>query len=358
MTDPTQFQFDVFLSHNSKNISVVRDLAKALREQGIKVWFDEWELIPGQPWREALERIIETTKSAAVLIGNDGIGPWEDREMSGCLSEFVDRKMPVIPVLLPGCRDEPKLPFFLRQFTWVDLRDGFTKEGLTKLIWGIKGEKSEQESDDSMLPHKDERRSPIPWAALWRFLRKKALPIAVAVFVIGAVTAVRHWYQPATPPQDQAKGGPQSEAADSQIGRLNATGSQPSEQEDRTKVKPPVKKHSIVITMVPPFEDGNPNKLYPIEGTVGGVDLTACRVVVYAFDGQLWWIQPDTETPWTEIVKDGTWSTKTGAGIRYAALLVRNNAKLPTRTDKLPELSDYVLARYEKTSLLEERRLP
>ncbi len=59
--------------------------------------------------------------------------------MSGCLSQFVQRGMAVIPVLLPGAAKKPRLPVFLSQFTWVDLRKGLTDEGLQRLIWGIQG---------------------------------------------------------------------------------------------------------------------------------------------------------------------------------------------------------------------------
>ncbi|HKH45856.1 MAG TPA: toll/interleukin-1 receptor domain-containing protein [Thermoanaerobaculia bacterium] len=133
--------FDVFLSHNSKDRPAVRELAEALRARGLKVWLDEWELVPGQPWQEALEEVIETTRASAVLVGKDGLGPWQDQEMRGCLSEFVERKLPIIPVLLPGALEVPKLPFFLKRFTWVDLRGGLTEEGLNRLQWGATGEK-------------------------------------------------------------------------------------------------------------------------------------------------------------------------------------------------------------------------
>ena len=129
--------FDVFLSHNSKDKPTVRELAEALRARGLKVWLDEWELVPGQPWQEALEEVIETTGASAVLVGKDGLGPWHAAEMRGCLTEFVRRKLPVIPVLLPGAPAEPRLPLFLTQVVWVDLRSGLTEEGLDKLQWGI-----------------------------------------------------------------------------------------------------------------------------------------------------------------------------------------------------------------------------
>jgi hypothetical protein len=120
---------------------MVRQLGEALKARGLRVWLDEWELVPGRSWQEALEDIIQSTKSAAVIVGVDGLGPWEIPEMRGCLSEFVNRKLSVIPVLLPGAPTQPTLPLFLRQFTWVDFRGGLTKQGLDRLEWGITGRK-------------------------------------------------------------------------------------------------------------------------------------------------------------------------------------------------------------------------
>ena len=134
-------RFDVFLSHNSKDKPTVRRLGEELKARGLAVWLDEWELVPGRLWEETLEEIVKTAEAAAVLVGKDGMGPWQDHEMRGCLSEFVRRGMPVIPVLLPRAPKKPRLPLFLKQFTWVDLRSGLSAEGLDRLVWGIKGRK-------------------------------------------------------------------------------------------------------------------------------------------------------------------------------------------------------------------------
>jgi MinD-like ATPase involved in chromosome partitioning or flagellar assembly/nucleotide-binding universal stress UspA family protein len=139
--DAKQETFDVFLSHNSEDKPIVQELAQALKSRGLRVWLDEEQLIPGRPWQEALDAIIETTHAAAVLIGKNGLGPWEWPEMRACLREFVRRQRPVIPVLLPGAPAKSELPLFLRGFTWIDLSNGLTDEGMEKLAWGITGAK-------------------------------------------------------------------------------------------------------------------------------------------------------------------------------------------------------------------------
>ncbi|MEO1528525.1 MAG: toll/interleukin-1 receptor domain-containing protein [Planctomycetota bacterium] len=132
-------QFDVFLCHNSKDKPAVEDIANKLVERGLKPWLDKWHLRPGFPWQEELEEQIENVKAAAVFVGPSGFGPWHAQEQKAFINEFVDRKCPVIPVILPDCSEVPKLPIFLKRFAWVDFRED-TEEALEQLIFGITGE--------------------------------------------------------------------------------------------------------------------------------------------------------------------------------------------------------------------------
>jgi len=145
----SEITFDVFLSYNSNNNndrSVVISLAQRLKAYGIKVWLDVWEVRPGQRWQQALEDSINYTSAAAVLVGSDGIGVWQSPEIRSFMTEFVELKKPVIPVLLPNCPAIPKLPLLLKNFSWVDLRDPVGEEGFYKLVWGITGQKPNEMS--------------------------------------------------------------------------------------------------------------------------------------------------------------------------------------------------------------------
>ncbi len=147
--------FDVFLSHNSQDKPAVRELRQKLSDRGLKVWLDEEELTPGRPWQEELEAIIQAVPAAAVLVGKDGLGPWEIPEMRACLEECVRRDLRVLPVLLPGSPKRPELPLFLKRFTWVDLRGGLNDEGLDKLEWGVTGKKPRRPAKTSVPEPED-----------------------------------------------------------------------------------------------------------------------------------------------------------------------------------------------------------
>ena len=60
-----KFEFDVFLSHSTKDKAVVRPLAERLRKDGLKVWFDEWALKPGDSIPAKIEEGLEHSRVLA-----------------------------------------------------------------------------------------------------------------------------------------------------------------------------------------------------------------------------------------------------------------------------------------------------
>lgn len=133
--------FDVFFSYNSQDKATVLPLAEALGQRGLAVWLDEEQLPPGLPHQPLLEQAIRESRSVAVLVGQSGIGPWENEEMQAALALAVRDKRPVIPVLLSDTPTQPNLPLFLSNRTWVDLRPAISEAGLDRLQWGITGVK-------------------------------------------------------------------------------------------------------------------------------------------------------------------------------------------------------------------------
>ncbi|MFO0138557.1 MAG: toll/interleukin-1 receptor domain-containing protein [Cyanobacteriota bacterium] len=56
---PTRYRYDVFLSHSSADKPVVRELAERLRAAGLRVWFDEWLIRPGDLISAKIEEGLE-----------------------------------------------------------------------------------------------------------------------------------------------------------------------------------------------------------------------------------------------------------------------------------------------------------
>src|SRR6267143_4809298 len=96
--------FDAFLSYSRADEREVLSIAQRLQDQeGLTLWVDQWNLVPGEPWHEVIEKALSQSRTCLVFLGPTGIGPWENEEMWAALSLRVHNKeFRVIPVLLPG----------------------------------------------------------------------------------------------------------------------------------------------------------------------------------------------------------------------------------------------------------------
>jgi len=102
-------RYDVFLSYASADQPSAEHLARKLEDAGVRVFFDDWNLIAGRPVQEALEEALDQSRTCVVLIGRE-VGPWQNKEMRSAVETHASA---VIPVLLAGGSKE-KLPRFLR----------------------------------------------------------------------------------------------------------------------------------------------------------------------------------------------------------------------------------------------------
>ena len=103
--------FDVFLCGNTVDKPAVREIAQELSKEDINPWLDIDQIKPGTSWQPTLGEQIESINSAAVFVGDAGLGPWQNQESQAFLNQFVERGCPVIPVVLPSAKTEPELPW-------------------------------------------------------------------------------------------------------------------------------------------------------------------------------------------------------------------------------------------------------
>jgi WD40 repeat protein/energy-coupling factor transporter ATP-binding protein EcfA2 len=138
-------KYNVFLSHSSPDKPTVEQIAQWLQDKAkLSVWLDKWNLIPGEPWQEEIEKALDESECCAVFLGPNGMGPWQNEEMRTALDERVSKQtIRVVPVLLPGAvrpGQETRLPRFLRRLTWVLFQNNWDEEDpLHRLVCGIKG---------------------------------------------------------------------------------------------------------------------------------------------------------------------------------------------------------------------------
>ncbi|MDJ0838725.1 MAG: SUMF1/EgtB/PvdO family nonheme iron enzyme [Acidobacteriota bacterium] len=131
---------DIFISHNSQDKPLVTPIAEQLDDQDYRVWFDEWNLVPGDPWQEELEKALEQASCVLVFLGNE-LGPWHHEEVRVALEGRVKGKKRVVPVLLPGVTKpaDREIPRFLQRLNWISFRNLRDEDAFHRLRCGIEG---------------------------------------------------------------------------------------------------------------------------------------------------------------------------------------------------------------------------
>ncbi len=110
-------EWDVFLSHSSKDKATVRDVAERLRADGIRVWFDEWEILPGDHILARIEDGLEHSRRLVLCMSANAFGSdWA--QLEGGVFRFNDplnRQRRLVPLRL----DESPIKDCLAPFLYI-----------------------------------------------------------------------------------------------------------------------------------------------------------------------------------------------------------------------------------------------
>jgi Domain of unknown function (DUF1883)/TIR domain len=92
--------FDVFISHASEDKhEVVRPLANALREGGLSVWYDEFELRIGDSLRRKIDRGLASSRFGVVILSRSFFGRgWPEYELDGLVTRTISGEQILLPI--------------------------------------------------------------------------------------------------------------------------------------------------------------------------------------------------------------------------------------------------------------------
>lgn len=93
-------EYDVFVSHASEDRDkVVRPLAHALKEVGLNVWYDEFELKIGDSLRKNIDKGLANSRFGIVVLSKDFFRKgWTNYELDGIVSKAVSGEQIILPI--------------------------------------------------------------------------------------------------------------------------------------------------------------------------------------------------------------------------------------------------------------------
>ena len=93
-------EYDVFISHASEDKDdIVRPLATALQDEGLVVWYDEFELRIGDSLRRKIDHGLAKSKVGLVVLSHAFIAKgWTNYELDGIVTRSVDGQQMLLPI--------------------------------------------------------------------------------------------------------------------------------------------------------------------------------------------------------------------------------------------------------------------
>jgi TIR domain-containing protein len=131
----------VFLSHASEDKErFVLRFAAALRHNGVDVWLDKWEILPGDSLVDKLfEEGLKQASAVIIVISTYSVNKrWVKEELNAAIINRVTKQTKIIPVIL----DECEVPEALRSTVWekIENLDDFSTP-LQRIIQAIFGQR-------------------------------------------------------------------------------------------------------------------------------------------------------------------------------------------------------------------------
>lgn len=128
----------VYLAHASEDKAMVRPIAEYLMANGVEVWFDEWEIEPGDSLRQKMEDGLGVMTHFVVVLTETSIAkPWVAKEIDVGLVHQVGGKSRFVPLVVGV--DASKLSPFIQAmlFLKLDPSSDADLKGLVDRLHGV-----------------------------------------------------------------------------------------------------------------------------------------------------------------------------------------------------------------------------
>ena len=155
-------EYHAFLSYNSAHLKEAKIIYDYLSNSGLNVFFDKESIEYGKPFQNSIEQGIRKSKSFIIIIGYNGLGPWQEEESYTwqLLSMGKSEGGIFIPLFLPGAsfqKEKDKLPLFLQRFHHIEFHDTLDNERLIfQLIKSLPNIESSGNSFERPLLNKEQ----------------------------------------------------------------------------------------------------------------------------------------------------------------------------------------------------------
>lgn len=129
-------EYDLFISYGHGDRRLVAQMARELKRRHIRVWWDVWEMSPGDILRERINEGVEAAASYLVVVSPSTLAsPWVQHELNAAFIRSIEDREVRLIAAITGEMSFADLPVDLRSRYGLDLRTPEAiKQSIDKLI--------------------------------------------------------------------------------------------------------------------------------------------------------------------------------------------------------------------------------
>lgn len=130
---------NVFVSYNKADRQLAQLLAIGLVGRGVSVWFDEWEIRPGDSITGGIEQGLAAADTLALMWSNNAArSKWVGTELRAYLTRRVaDESLRIIPIML----DDTPLPILVADYRGFDAKTDQSLDEIAHQVSGVQPDK-------------------------------------------------------------------------------------------------------------------------------------------------------------------------------------------------------------------------
>lgn len=130
----------VYISYSQADETVAQKLAEALQDEGLEVWYDQMEIMPGENWGEKVAQGLRESEAMIVLLSPQALNSnYVRHDIEYALSELRYRNR-LISVVVASSHKIPheNIPWILRSLQLIELTDNGNEAEFKKITQALK----------------------------------------------------------------------------------------------------------------------------------------------------------------------------------------------------------------------------
>lgn len=129
----------VFISHSSKDDALATKIATYLKDAGLDVWYDKYEIMPGDNWADKIAQGLRESDAMVILLTEGALrSEFMRRDIDFALSQKPFRRR-VVPVFVGDKDRQDDVPWIFDRLQSINLKEnGRNEDELRQLAQVLK----------------------------------------------------------------------------------------------------------------------------------------------------------------------------------------------------------------------------